>query len=113
MTYGEAIYQLTNFEGTYETPSLEAIEFAIESLKKVEQLEKENKELNEKLWKKSQTIMQILDRALEFVKEIERLEKENKEMKSILNKFCAEFLCRECPFLDKKNSQCTIYELLL
>lgn len=34
MTYGEAIYQLTNFEGTYETPSLEAIELAIEILEK-------------------------------------------------------------------------------
>lgn len=47
MTYGEAIYQLTNFEGTYETPSLEAIELAVEVLKKVEQLEKENRELKE------------------------------------------------------------------
>ncbi|MBQ0014665.1 MAG: hypothetical protein KBS82_05005 [Oscillospiraceae bacterium] len=34
MTYEEAIYQLTNFEGTYETPSLEAIELAIETLEK-------------------------------------------------------------------------------
>lgn len=51
----------------------EAIDLAIESLEKVEQLEKENNELKEKLWKKSQTIMQLLDRSLEFVEEIERL----------------------------------------
>lgn len=34
MEYGEAIYQLTNFEGTYETPSLEAVELAIAALEK-------------------------------------------------------------------------------
>lgn len=34
ITVGEAIYQLTNFEGTYETPSLEAIELAIKTLEK-------------------------------------------------------------------------------
>lgn len=34
MTYEEAVYQLTNFEGTHETPSIEAIELAIKTLEK-------------------------------------------------------------------------------
>ena len=77
-----------------------------EVLEKVEQLEKENKELNEKLWKKSKTIMQILDRSLEFFEEIERLEKENKEMKSIVNKFCAKFMCREYTQIAQELDKC-------
>lgn len=36
-----------------------------------------------------------------------------KEMKSALNRFCNEFLCRECIFCDKENERCTISHLLL
>lgn len=54
-----------------------------------------------------------LKTVIEALEKVEQLEKENAKMKSILNKFCAEFLCRECLFLDKENSQCTIYEFLL
>lgn len=49
----------------------------------------------------------------EYEQQIEQLENENAKMKSALNKFCAEFMCRECPFLYKENEQCTIAKLLL